>query len=189
MNTNDLVLLIENDVWMMNILRIVSNLNLPDWWIGAGFVRSKVWDTLHDYNKRTYLPDIDVVYFNKADFAKPETNSVSTKIEEFYQRKLTKKASDVNWSVTNQARMHIFHNTEQYKNSCEAIADWVETATCIAIKLDCSDHIQICSPYGTDDLFKMIVRPTPKYEGSEVFEKRCELKKWKLKWPHIKIIK
>jgi hypothetical protein len=56
--------LIEADAWMMNLLRVVKNLKLPDWWICAGFVRSKIWDTLHNYEARTPLADIDVIYFD-----------------------------------------------------------------------------------------------------------------------------
>ncbi|HHP0981978.1 TPA: nucleotidyltransferase family protein, partial [Bacillus anthracis] len=45
----DIVRLIENDEWMMNVLQIAKSLELPDWWICAGFIRSKIWDTLHNY--------------------------------------------------------------------------------------------------------------------------------------------
>ena len=33
---------------MMNVLNEANKLNLPDWVIGAGFLRNKVWDYLHD---------------------------------------------------------------------------------------------------------------------------------------------
>lgn len=39
----------------------MKSLALPDWWIGAGFVRSKVWDMLHKYTKRTPLGIDDLV--------------------------------------------------------------------------------------------------------------------------------
>jgi hypothetical protein len=41
-NKNNLVGLIKRDEWMMEILRVVKGLNLPDWWVCAGFVRSEV---------------------------------------------------------------------------------------------------------------------------------------------------
>jgi hypothetical protein len=28
-------------------------INLPDWWVCAGFVRSKIWDTLQGFKERT----------------------------------------------------------------------------------------------------------------------------------------
>src|SRR5688572_467422 len=99
---------------MMDVLRLVESLNLPDWWIGAGFVRSKVWDHLHGYKTRTPLPDIDVIYFDRTDFEQEEVNKDTTRIERKYEEKLQKLFPSVKWGVTNQARMHFFHETNPY---------------------------------------------------------------------------
>jgi hypothetical protein len=50
MNEEVILKLIENDPWMMEVLMTASDANLPDWMIGAGFVRNKVWDYLHGYS-------------------------------------------------------------------------------------------------------------------------------------------
>lgn len=61
----DILNLIEKDEWMMNILHIAEKLNFPDWVIGAGFVRNKVWDSLHGYSKKEVeTNDIDLVYYD-----------------------------------------------------------------------------------------------------------------------------
>ncbi|MDG4837648.1 nucleotidyltransferase family protein [Micromonospora sp. WMMD967] len=46
----------------MRVLRAAAGLGLPDWWIGAGFVRNRVWDTISGLPA---LPerDVDVAYF------------------------------------------------------------------------------------------------------------------------------
>lgn len=49
---------------MMEILKTVSQLDLPDWWVCAGFVRSKIWDTVHGFNTRTPLSEVDVIYYD-----------------------------------------------------------------------------------------------------------------------------
>lgn len=41
-------ILYEND-WFMKLLRTVSDCNLPDWFVGAGVIRSLIWDNLHKY--------------------------------------------------------------------------------------------------------------------------------------------
>lgn len=69
---DDIIKLISEDDWMMTILATVKSLNLPDWWVCAGFVRSKIWDTLHGYSKRTPLSDIDVIYFDKRNVDESE---------------------------------------------------------------------------------------------------------------------
>ena len=63
----DILALIGEDLWMMGVLRAVRQLQLPDGWVGAGFVRRKVWDTLHGFKEPTLLNDIDVLFFDPND--------------------------------------------------------------------------------------------------------------------------
>ena len=42
MTEKDILDLIKRDKWMMDVLRVAEKLNLPDWIIGAGFIRNKV---------------------------------------------------------------------------------------------------------------------------------------------------
>ncbi|MBI3984736.1 MAG: nucleotidyltransferase family protein [Candidatus Levybacteria bacterium] len=188
MNKKDIISLIEKDKWMIDVLKIVGKLNLSDWWVGAGFVRGKVWDSLHGYRKRTPLPDIDVVYFDKKDFDKIEAKSFSTKAEERYQEVLKKKMPKINWSVTNQARMHLMHNDKPYKNSEEGLSNWVETATCIGVRIK-NGKLILATPIGIKDLVNLILRPTPKFKKDlKVFKERMKTKKTLKKWPKLKVV-
>ena len=63
MSAQDVVGVIESDPGAMRVLRATADLALPDWWIGAGFVRRRVWDAISN------LPvsperDVDVAYFD-----------------------------------------------------------------------------------------------------------------------------
>ncbi len=51
MTEQDIIQMVKNDEWMMNVLTEANKLNLPDWIIGAGFLRNKVWDYLHDIKR------------------------------------------------------------------------------------------------------------------------------------------
>ncbi|HBP51643.1 MAG: hypothetical protein US68_C0011G0022 [Candidatus Shapirobacteria bacterium GW2011_GWE1_38_10] len=189
MTKEEIVELIKSDNWMMEILRTTKTLDLPDWYIGAGFIRSKVWDTLHGYSKRTSLPDVDVIYFNKTDFTANEANNESTKAEILYEKRLKKLLPEVEWSVTNQARMHLFHKTTPYKSSEEALSEWVETATCFGVRLDNNNQLILSAPRGVDDLVNLVLRPisdTP--EAVSKFHQRIEDKKWLEKWPKLRVI-
>lgn len=190
MTEEDILDLIKNDEWMMKILQAAKMLNLPDWWIGAGFVRGKVWDVLHNYSVKTKPTDIDVIYFDKNDFLKDEANKQSTEQEKIYQQKLGKLISGVDWSVTNQARMHLYHNTRPYKSSSDALGDWVETATCVGVKINNNGDLALTAPHGISDLVNLIVRPTTKTKiNLEEFDKRVANKRWLTKWPKLKVIK
>ncbi len=188
MSEQDIIDLIEKDKWMMDVLRAAESLNLPDWWIGAGFIRSKVWDHLHKYKKRTQLPDIDLIYFDKSDFTEDEAEAFSTKSEDRYQRKLAKFGLGIKWSVTNQARMHLFHKTKPYKDSAGGLSEWAETATCVGVRLK-SGKLTLVAPHGVKDLTKGILRPTFKMEqGLQTFRKRVKEKRWLEKWPKLKLV-
>lgn len=174
---NKLIEIIESDVWMTNVLKVVRDLNLNDCWIGAGFVRNKVWDEKHG-KSRTELNDIDVIYFDKSNSSKKDDLEIENKLRKFN--------SKLNWSVKNQSRMHIRNGHEQYTNCNQAIAFWPETSTSIAVRLNYKNQIEYIAPYGLEDLFNLLVRPTPKFDLT-IYNTRVEKKRWKEKWGKLKI--
>lgn len=188
----DIIDIIQNDEWMMDILEQARKLDLPDWWIGAGFIRSKVWDVLHEYITRTPMSassDIDLIYFDRNDYLVSEAKSEITQKEKYYQEILKSRLPDIKWSVTNQARMHLFHGDKQYKSSEEALAQWVETATCIGVKLNKNNNLILSTPRGIDDLVNLTLRPTPEANNSiELFYERINKKQWLKKWPKLKVL-
>lgn len=174
---NELIDIIIKDELIIETLTIVKNLKLNDCWVGAGFIRNKVWDILHE--KRTIkLNDIDVVFFD-------ETN-ISEKLEKEIEQKLTEIDPKIKWSVKNQARMHLRNNHLKYINTENAISYWPETATAIAVRLNLNDKIEILAPYGLNDLFNLIVKPTPNFDLI-VFQKRVNEKQWKKQWKNLKL--
>ncbi|MEO8238804.1 MAG: nucleotidyltransferase family protein [Flavobacterium sp.] len=174
---NELIDIITKDELIIETLTIVKNLKLNDCWVGAGFIRNKVWDILHE--KRTIkLNDIDVVFFD-------ETN-ISEKLEKEIEQKLTQIDPKIKWSVKNQARMHFRNNHLKYINTENAISYWPETATAIAVRLNLNDKIEILAPYGLNDLFNLIVKPTPNFDLI-VFQKRVNEKQWEKQWENLKL--
>ena len=182
MNEEDILTLIENDPWMMKVLKAASELDLPDWMIGAGFVRNKVWDFLHGFeNSIVPTNDIDLIYFD------PE-NLDENQEKEF--DKILKEKIDINWSCKNQAKMHIKHGDAPYKNTEDALANWVETATAVAVRLE-NGKLKLFAPHGIDDLVKLILRPTPKFSEPRllpIFKERIKKKGWLRQYPKLKIV-
>lgn len=173
-----LITIIEQDEWMLTTLTTVQQLNLYDCWIGAGFVRNKVWDYLHD-QERTPLNDIDVIYFNP--------DNISKDAEVALEQQLKAIDPSLNWSVKNQARMHLRHQHPPYTNCKEAITFWPETATSVAVRLNSKNKIEYLAPCGLADLFNLIVTPTPTIP-IVVFNNRVTQKGWKETWPKLRIV-
>jgi hypothetical protein len=174
---NELIDIITKDELIIKTLTIVKNLKLNDCWVGAGFIRNKVWDILHK-KKTIKVNDIDVVFFD-------ETN-ISEKLEKKIEQQLTEIDPKIKWSVKNQARMHFRNNHLKYINTENAISYWPETATAIAVRLNLNDKIEILAPYGLNDLFNLIVKPTPNFDLI-VFQKRVNEKEWKKQWKNLKL--
>lgn len=179
MTEQDILKIIENDKWMMDILHVAQKFNLPDWMIGAGFVRNKVWDYLHGYkNEKVLTRDIDLIYFDKNNIDENKDIQLS---------KEAKEETGVNWEIVNQAYTHKWHNREPYKNTEEALADWVEIPTCVAVSINNEGKLQLHAPHGIDDLVNLIVRKNPTCSDSSLYESRVINKRWKEKWPKLNI--
>lgn len=173
----ELISILESDQWMMDIMNIVMTLELNDSWIGAGFVRNKIWDEKHS-RSRSKLNDIDVIYYNTSDTSKEADQQIENHLKEI--------APEVQWSVKNQARMHLRNGHTQYKNCYEAISYWPETATAIAVKLDVYKKIEYIAPYGLSDLFNLIVAPSPNSNLKD-YKNRVQQKNWNKTWPKLSI--
>ncbi|GAB6424518.1 nucleotidyltransferase family protein [Bacillus luti] len=179
----DIIRSIENDEWMMDVLQIAKSLELPDWWICAGFVRSKIWDTLHNYEVRTTTPDVDVIYFDS--FHKDEA------YEQLLEKKLINLDASIPWSVKNQARMHVVNNMPPYSSSIDAISKFPETATALGVTLDELTNVILTAPCGIEDVLSLQVRPTAHFleskERLHMYNTRVNKKNWQNKWPNITI--
>lgn len=171
---------ISQDQKMMGVLKQVKTLELPDCWVGAGFVRNKAWALLHGRENEISLTDIDVVFYDSSieDMSEHESQ---------LHRKLEMLDSTLDWEVINQARTHLWHNREPYLNTTEAISEWVETATCIGVRLSGNNELEFTAPHGVYDLENLILRPVPSMKDLDVFKNRIEKKGWLSLWPKLKV--
>ena len=177
---------IRRDEWLMEVLRCVRDFDLPDWFVGAGAIRSLVWDHLHGYSNRTPVKDIDVVYFDIED--------LSQERDKYIVEQLTAKLPDVPWEVTNQAAVHLWfeeyfgYSVSPLKSSEEAITTWPETSTSVGVRLLPNDELYVFAPFGLDDLFNMTLRRNPKRVTLELFRERAKEKGISQNWPKVRVI-
>lgn len=170
-----LLQMIESDSQMMAVLSIVRDLNLKDGWIGAGFVRNKVWNELHNL-PNPLTTDIDVIYF--------DIENAESHFNEQIEKELIEKHPHLQWSVKNQAKMHIRNGHSSYTSTENAISYWPETA--IAMRLNSENQLECLAPYGLDDLFNLVVAPTPKTNAA-TYNSRLKAKAWQQKWKNLKV--
>lgn len=184
-NKADILSFIENDREIIKILTLVRDLDLPDSWLCAGFLRSRIWDYQAQLLHRTPVHDIDVIYFND--------RFIDDSYEQKAQSQLKAQEPGYHWEVKNEARMHA-HNpdTAPYASSTDAISKFPETATAIGARLDAHNQVILTVPHGVSDLLSMTVRPTPftreKKKRMMIYNERMKQKNWQNSWPLLKII-
>ncbi len=166
--------------WHMNVLRVVADMSLPDWAIGAGFVRNLVWDRLHGRGCQALPADVDVLYYSESH--------VGCRAEEEITNRLAATMPGTPWSVKNQARMHIRNGDQPYRCTLDAIGFWLETPTAVAVNLETDDKIEVLAPYGVADLIDLRVRPTPAGRRKpHAYSARVKDKKWQERWPKLRV--
>ena len=173
--------LIASDRRRMDALRAVRDLGLPDCWVAAGFVRNRVWDHLHGHAASPLLDDIDVVWFDGARCDAEDDAAL--------ERALRGRDGVLDWSVKNQARMHVRNGDAPYASAADAMRYWPETATAVGVRLGAGDAIEVAAPFGLDDLFGLTVRPTRRFaeEKQAVYVARIRAKDWLGRWPRLRI--
>lgn len=167
----------------VDIVRILETVRSVDarLHLGGGLLRNLVWDFLHGFESPTPIDDVDVIYFDSLSSTKEHDRH----LEEL----LRKRAPNLRWSVKNQGRMHMANNEEPYTSLEDAISKWPETATAFVAQFTGEGQLQICAPFGFTDLFRLIVVPTPHFEGRpERIKTRAEKKRWRAKWPRLRIM-
>ena len=94
---------------------------------------------------------------------------------------------NINWSVKNQARMHIRNGHLPYDSLINALTFFPETCSAIAI----DSNWKIIAPYGITDLINLSLVETDYCKTFEngTFAKRVIKKEWLKKWPKLKLSK
>uniref|UniRef100_UPI0039EFC926 nucleotidyltransferase family protein n=1 Tax=Bordetella sputigena TaxID=1416810 RepID=UPI0039EFC926 len=173
--------IIEADPHRRSALQVVRDLRLPDCWIGAGFVRTAVWDSLLG-RPADCRGDIDVIWF--------DSQRACPLRDVALQAQLSRAVPQLGWSVKNQSRMHERNGDGPYTSSFDAIKRWPETATAVAVRLNDNAGIEVLAPFGLQDLFEGIIRPTPRFacEKQHIFDQRYVEKGWLHRWPFLRVI-
>ncbi|MGE6137606.1 nucleotidyltransferase family protein [Aeromonas rivipollensis] len=170
--------LLRADPLRMACLWAARELALPDWALGAGFVRNLIWDHLHQKAEPTPLNDIDLVYLDPGD---PEGAD-----EREHEAWLRIRLPEQRWEVRNQARMHMRQRVPPFASSLEALSHWVEVPTCIGVRLLANDKFEWLAPHGFGHNWSLQVSANPRCrQESRIFIDRIRDKQWQRIWPDL----
>ena len=145
---------------LMQVLRTVRGLGLPDWLVMSGAVYQPVLNhatgRAADYGVRDY----DLGYFDPADISYEAEDIVIRRVAATFDEPL-KSAVE----VRNQARVHLWfgaHFGEAYtplSSTAEALERFVSPMFAVGVRLEADDRLHIEAPFGLADLFSLRLRP------------------------------
>lgn len=172
--------LLLQDEFRLRCLKAASSLHLPDWYLGAGFLRNAIWDHQHQHKLATPLNDIDLVYFDAQD--------VSETTEQRYAAALSALVPEVCWEVKNQARMHLRHQHAPYQSCSEGIQYWVEVPTCVGVRLEPDGKLHFYTAFGLEENWSLDIKINPLNPRPALFQQRIEEKGWLERWPKLRVV-
>lgn len=173
--------IVLNHAWLMEALRAVRDVAVPEAYVGAGVVRDTVWDELSGIVTLEPSGDIDVAYFERIE-AQPDWRAL-----------LQERAPQFRWDVTNQATIHRWQSkalgrgVRAYSSTSAAVAAWPETATAVAVRLARNGRLELLAPCGLDDLFAGVLRRNPMTPDPGAFARRLRDHAWTKRWPLLRV--
>ncbi|MGW8394042.1 nucleotidyltransferase family protein [Pseudoduganella sp. HUAS MS19] len=169
--------LARQSAWFMEYLRAARALRLQSWCIGAGAVRTLVWDALHNAHNADALPDVDLAYFAASNVLPARDAGLAQLL-------------GPRWEAVNQAGVHRWYPfpVAPFASLEEAVATWPEYATCVGLWLDWNDELHVIAPHGLDDLFGLVVRHNPLRATAEMYRARVVQKRYAERWPRVQVI-
>lgn len=86
--------------------------------------------------------------------------------------------------------MHVRNDDQPYSSATNAMKARPEAATVAAVRLGKDDVIEVAAPFGLDDLFNLVVRPTARFEIEKkaLYLDRIRSKNWAAILPNLSII-
>lgn len=172
--------LLRQDPLRIRCLQAAQQLDLPNWYLGAGFLRNAIWDHLHHKTRPTPLNDVDLVYFNAQ-----ETDTLQ---EQRAIKTLSELCPEVIWDVKNQARMHLKHGHPPYHNTEDGLSRWMEIPTCVGVRLTPNNKLLFTAPFGLQENWSLIVKINPNFPQPELYRRRITQKGWQQTWPKLHCI-
>lgn len=147
---------------LMQVMRTMRDLDLPDWLVFSGAIYQRVLNHLGGRDLDYGIKDYDVGYYDDSDISYEAEDAVIRRVAAAFEPPLREKVE-----VRNQARVHLWFEAkfgEPYAPlacSAEALGRFVSPMFAVGVRLERDDRMTILAPFGLDDLFGRVLRPNP----------------------------
>jgi uncharacterized protein len=168
------------DPWHRETLETLRD-TAPFAWITGGFVRNAIWDAIFEKDSYCMPADVDVIYLTSVE--------MSSSTEREIRGALSQRQPDASWSVKDQSRMHKRGGDAPYRSLHEALRAFPDRSSASAVRLLTDGNLQTLAPYGLEDVFRGVVRPTPAGLSDGRYEAflNKKLAGWRKRWPRLMV--
>jgi hypothetical protein len=170
---------------LMQVLRTLAELDLPDWLLFSGAAYQRVLNDITGRPLDYGVKDYDVGYFDAADISYEAEDVVIQRVAAAFEPPLRDMVE-----VRNQARVHVWFEGrfgEPYvplSSTAEALGRFVSPLFAVGVRLDRAERMAVHAPFGLDDLFALRLRPNPT-RRSPNYEKIAAAAQ--ARWPEITV--
>lgn len=180
--------IIKQNSDLVTILDYIYELKLPNFYIAAGSVFQTIWNYYDNKPLNFGIKDIDIIYYDPINLSKESEQKLEKTIEDY----LKNAGLNYELDIHNEARMHLWKkdnenkNIDQYKNSEDAIDQWIATVHAIGITKE-NNEIKVYAPYGLSDIFSKTIRPIKhKNNSKELYNKKVA--SWQKRFENLNIV-
>ena len=180
--------IIKQNSDLVTILDYIYELKLPNFYIAAGSVFQTIWNYYDNKPLNFGIKEIDIIYYHPINLSKESEQKLEKTIEDYFK----KAGLNYELDIHNEARMHLWKkdnenkNIDQYKNSEDAIDQWIATVHAIGITKE-NNEIKVYAPYGLSDIFSKTIRPIKhKNNSKELYNKKVA--SWQKRFENLNIV-
>lgn len=180
---DQLIEIIRQDPILWPALTRARDLDLPDWWIVSGAVYNTVWNTQSGRKPGYGIKDVDLFYFDTDTSWSTEDKVIRHALPQFAQSPPVE--------IRNQARIHLWypdhfgHSIPPLSDCRYSIAGFAARTHAVGVRLTNADRIEICAPFGLEDIFEQRLVPNPRHPNGQTYEQKS--KRIKELWPEVQI--
>lgn len=172
--------IIRSDPDLMGLLDYLREMALPQWRLVSGCLYQTVWNVLTRRPRGTGIQDYDVIYFDAAD--------LSWEAEDAVIRRAT---STLPLQIRNQARVHLWYERHfgvpyaPLRCADKSLTRYPATVQAIGARLESDGRLDIIAPFGSHDVFAMVMRPNPAFDHRPSFEAKAA--RARSIWPEVSV--
>ncbi len=157
---------------LMEVLRGLAELDLPDWLLVSGAIYNTVWNHLTGRSGMTGVNDLDVFYFDDSDLSYEAEDKYIQQVGALFAQ------LPVPVELRNQARVHLWapekfgNSFEPLNSSKEMLEKFASKTHAVGVRLDIEGHMDIVAPFGLDDVFSFRIVPNHVLNNRAAHEKK-----------------